>query len=1303
MDEHGSTNRSSYHMTIGETIAELHRSLREYVEATYHISHPLLVSLRRALLDQPGVISQRPYIETTPRYQAGVPFAGIAGLHPAVSQLLARITGRLVYDPPYAHQAAALRSVLVEGKSAVVMTGTGSGKTESFLLPILGQLAIEAQGTPFTFKSAPAVRAIILYPMNALVNDQLGRLRLLFGDKAVADQFMQWADRPARFGRYTSRTLYPGVREPKKDQQRLKPIGDYYVTYLERAAQPPSPTQAQAKQLVDALRVRGKWPGKPDLAAWYGSRGARWFDPQTKTYKRCVTLPGDPELFTRHEIHEAPPDILVTNYSMLEYMLMRPLERPVFDKTREWLHNNPDKNLILVVDEAHLYRGAAGAEVALLLRRLRQRLEIPAHRLLVICTSASFKDGTYAGEFAAQLSGKAPADFTIIKGALQNRPNAGPGTTDDAQALATIDLQAFYEAADDHQRLAIINGLLAYRSVPATTLGPSLYAALQDFAPMSDLVNRTMKEALPVEDLAPRLFPGVDAAMAARAVTVLLTLGSMARRTPTEPGLLPCRIHSFHRGLPGLWVCLDPDCPALDAADRGGPTGKIYSQPRDTCDCGARVLELFTCRNCGTAYARAYTDDVAAPHFLWSEPGGAFRTEEEFIAELDPIDLLLEPPATTDVEPVEIDLITGRINPPSPSPRTREVYLKKDRLNAQNDAAGKTTGKPGEFRPCGVCLTSAGYGRTSVQDHQTKGDQPFQALITTQIQIQPPGPQPATPLAPLRGRKVLLFSDSRQTAARLAPNLQTYSARDVVRTLLVWGYERLSTFSTLTPHLSLEDASLAVVVASKVLNVRVRPELLPGETFALEQEVGKQVQAGALQSETMMLSLLIRARGMNVPSLLLRPILDCLTDEYYGLESLALATITETAAQRDAVLALPAIPGIADSPEQKLSLARTWLRAWHGHGFWLDKMPPTWWQNDVVAHGTGKFEALKRFLGKAELKAFEGQWLPTLLQCFTEVIGGKYRLRGNQLSLAVGSGWAYCTACRTTQRPYPGTTRCVNCGRASATALDPDADPVFRARKGYYRQPTIDALNDPTKAPVSILAAEHTAQLSSAQANDVFSKTEEHELLFQDVNLGPDDHDRERPALDVLSCTTTMEVGIDIGSLSGVALRNMPPARANYQQRAGRAGRRGNAVATVAAFGSADSHDEHYFTNPDEMIRGDVADPTLAMDNYEIVRRHVTAYLLQRYHQDRLPGAPQEGQATLFSVLGTVAAFRTQDAILNREDFAAWLTENATALTNEVRSWIPTELNTMDAATLLQTLVPATLGAIDEAINVTTA
>ena len=138
-------------------------------------------------------------------------------------------------------------------------------------------------------------------------------------------------------------------------------------------------------------------------------------------FQRAVMLPDDAELLTRHEVLSWPPDVLITNYSMLEYMLMRPLERPIFDATRQWLQDNPDEKFLLVIDEAHLYRGAAGAEVALLMRRLRARLGIPADRVQVICTSASFSDTEYARAFAAQLTGKHIDDFDAITGDLDYR------------------------------------------------------------------------------------------------------------------------------------------------------------------------------------------------------------------------------------------------------------------------------------------------------------------------------------------------------------------------------------------------------------------------------------------------------------------------------------------------------------------------------------------------------------------------------------------------------------------------------------------------------------------------------------------------------------------------------------------------------------------------------------------------------------------------------------------------------------------------------------------------------------------
>src|SRR5699024_3381983 len=123
-----------------------------------------------------------------------------------------------------------------------------------------------------------------------------------------------------------------------------------------------------------------------------------------------------------------------------------------------------------------------------------------------------------------------------------------------------------------------------------------------------------------------------------------------------------------------------------------------------------------------------------------------------------PLDLLLEEPAVGEAaEPADYDLETGRLNPKVPGPRTRTVYIRSERMTDaadEDDEADTSFDARGQFKPCAVCGKTARFGRSYVQDHQTKGDQPFQALVARQIQIQPPGPVPATHFAPLQGRKV---------------------------------------------------------------------------------------------------------------------------------------------------------------------------------------------------------------------------------------------------------------------------------------------------------------------------------------------------------------------------------------------------------------------------------------------------------------------------------------------------------------------------------------------------------------------
>ena len=115
--------------TIQKTIRQLHGSLRDYIEATYHISAPSLIKQRKELLDRPGVIHQVPYLESTPRYEAGETFAAMDGLPPAALEVYSKLTQpdgelpRLLYDPPYKHQSEAVRHSLINGKNLVIMTG----------------------------------------------------------------------------------------------------------------------------------------------------------------------------------------------------------------------------------------------------------------------------------------------------------------------------------------------------------------------------------------------------------------------------------------------------------------------------------------------------------------------------------------------------------------------------------------------------------------------------------------------------------------------------------------------------------------------------------------------------------------------------------------------------------------------------------------------------------------------------------------------------------------------------------------------------------------------------------------------------------------------------------------------------------------------------------------------------------------------------------------------------------------------------------------------------------------------------
>ncbi|HJX85862.1 MAG TPA: helicase-related protein, partial [Candidatus Angelobacter sp.] len=228
-----------------------------------------------------------------------------------------------------------------------------------------------------------------------------------------------------------------------------------------------------------------------------------------------------------------------------------------------------------------------------------------------------------------------------------------------------------------------------------------------------------------------------------------------------------------------------------------------------------------------------------------------------------------------------------------------------------------------------------------------------------------------------------------------------------------------------------------------------------------------------------------------------------------------------------------------------------------------------------------------------------------------------------------------CQSCSyVSNRPALGL--CLRCGGSSVPSLT-------SALSNYYRRTVMFANPDSgLPDPFALRVAEHSAQIEKIEARRL-------ELRFQDVFLPNECGDDTR--IDVLSVTTTMEMGIDIGNLLSVGLRNVPPTVANYQQRAGRAGRRGSGVASVLSFAQNRSHDQYYFGDPPRIITDPPRTPRLHLENEVISRRHVTALVLQRFFIQWPPTATVANVSGLLGAWGTIGSFNQNNGATSLTSF----------------------------------------------------
>lgn len=1185
---------------IQSTHEALKKRLLDYVKTAYFGKNDELRKQCEENLEQQGVLWQEPYIEANSAYKvinSGLENSDIIpkDIKIILKQLQDRKLG--VFPNPYLHQIQAIEQ-FYQNKDLFIATGTGSGKTECFIWPMITKLAREAKVSSNTWNNR-GIRAIMLYPMNALVADQMGRLRKMIGDRdnKFYDLFMSYCgnQRRPQFGMYTGRTPFPGKPSLNKSRELAE---TYKKDLLDKSG-----------EVINKLIDLGKYPSKSNLSLFVDelSNGIH------------MTEDDDAELITRFEMQKNTPDILITNYSMLEYMLMRTVEQSLWKDTKEWLESSKDNKLLFIIDEAHMYKGASGGEVALLIRRFMKKLEIDRDRVQFILTSASIpSDGeSEVLKFACDLTGTTIENnhFKIITGEKE-KIDFSQSIECPATDLAKFDINSLY--GDEKSKL---NGVKIFAKIANLNIETCdftdekkvenwLYKELSLFAPLLRIMELTRSHAIRFTELAQKVFPNDDIDIAKKATSNILSVAPLAKNEVGQV-LFPSRLHLMFRALQGIYACSNPNCTEKHHSSNL-PIGKVYfGMHDDVCKCGGKIYELLNDRTCGALFFRGYIDEKEQFNkYVWNKKG--LLTEQSF----KEVHYYILPQNekekyTKNAKSVWLNSYSGRLEiDDSCSNRDHYVQL------LYNDEISKDNPNLYAFKSCPKCKKK----HLKLTDFATKGNEPFFHLVSEQLAIQPQVIFDDSELEnnPNGGRKVLLFSDSRQRAATLAKELTSVADEEALKKAITVAAKELLEWAEREkedPTMELLYVAFLKVAYENNLRFFFGDDEINLHEHMLDMK--KQIQKQKNRGKKLDYKKLKDRKFKTVPELYSKYLLKHLCSNFRSLTDLGLCWIEPCEEIIDEVYDECDSKGIDIEIDELVKLFSAWANEILTDSYAYDSTIRYEIRKNITnipRFGIDKQSKFKRDIVKVlKNNKYTDEDIDFIYQKFlsefTSESTGDYKynfLNPNCVVLKYGidKSWYKCPRCG---RVFPFTLwgKCALCGEGDPRMM---REEEFEGLS-FWREPIIASVKgDKHSLMTRINTEEHTAQLSHKdQRNNTWSTTEEYEMRFQNVNIddgGP---------VDVLSCTTTMEVGIDIGSLTAVGLRNIPPMRENYQQRAGRAGRRSSAISTIVTYTDNGPHDNYYFNHPSRIISGEPSTPGIDIDNNKLIYRHLNVVYLTEF------------------------------------------------------------------------------------------
>lgn len=1046
----------------------IRETYRRFLLSTFGMEDPVYSRQFKEALDEPGTIAAGPYISMSDPFKKGKTLFELAD-EGIVAKTVTNIQKFHPSRQLYTHQEKAIREAK-EGRNLVVTTGTGSGKTESFLIPIINHLLMEKErGT-----LSPGVRALLIYPMNALVNDQIDRLRKLLVD------------------------------EPK-------------ITF-------------------------GKFTGET---------------PEKGEYEDSIPN----EIDCRSEMRENPPHILISNYAMMEYMLLRPGDNVIFreENARNWKY--------IIFDEAHSYDGAQGIEVAALVRRIKAMLG--RSNLQFILTSATLGDKN-ADEsikrFAGLLCGVSPEKFNVIHSELEAaQPDRNLEEVDESiyHALAeTLNESQGEELETTNLHLAKKMEELGFPI--ETNADEAIYDMVLHDNFYHHMRQRLLQKSKTIKTVAEEL------SVSPERVTDFIQVASFGLKNGAR--LFEARYHFFLRGIEGVFITLSND----DKKKKLFIHRRTQYSENNEAQEVRPVYSVSYCANCHALYAIGKID---GNHFKQSEQqkddASIFLLEsdrydeesDEKSKKWEKYRLCTQCGSISRASAVEND---G--NPTCGHNDIISVY-KKVSFAGKKDRGKKDS----ELTICPCC-----HGRNNVRRMlrpYAVNRQTAAAVVATALYNELPSEvvhiekksrenrfsrrihqiEKKTKLV----KKFLTFSDSRQAAATFAPFLEATYEKRLQKRLMAQIVEENK--GDLKNGILVDN--FVELLCQKMEECGIIQKNQKNDRVLKESWVSVINEMANFKNQDSL---------MNLRKLVFEVDTDYPDDSEYDLDEREVNDLFKFLIQ------------LTFMPHGAISLKRGGMSI-------IDRDD----HERVGVTGTRRCIEKKdwkvpkkklKFMAKlmncseddAE-KYSEEMWEAMSDKNDPDVLlehesGGKYSIIRTKIKVRLVDKLYRCKKCRKVT-PYNLKNLCYHCG---GTLEEFDTEEYCKEYAAHYDYMCRELHSVP------LVAKEHTAQLTS-------ETSKRYQDGFKEGNI------------NVLSCSTTFEMGVDVSSLETVMLCNMPPSPANYTQRAGRAGRSLHSAAYSVCFCRNTSHDLNYFRQPETMIAGVISPPAFDIENPKINLRHIMA------------------------------------------------------------------------------------------------